>query len=79
MARKKFSMDEVKDTHGPMNSVSKDDAISWVGAPEVKHISQLDPKTKREVMAKKLKAVKSSKKADRRAGKQIIKNIDKKE
>ena len=30
-------------------------------------------------MAKKLKAVKSSKKADRRAGKQIIKNIDKKE
>ena len=71
MARKKFSMDTVKDTHGPMNSVSKDDAISWVGAPGVKHLSQLDPKTKREVMAKKSKA-------DRRAGKQIIKNIDKK-
>ena len=71
-------MDNVKDTNGPMNSVSKDDAISWVGAPEVKHISQLEPKLKREVLAKKSKAIKSSKKADRRAGKQIIKNIDKK-
>lgn len=78
MARKKFRMDNVKDTNGPMNSVSKDDAISWVGAPEVKHISQLEPKLKREVLAKKSKAIKSSKKADRRAGKQIIKNIDKK-
>jgi hypothetical protein len=78
MAKKKFNMEEIKDVNGPMNSVSKDDALYWAGAPDVKHISQLEPKLKREVLAKKSKAVKSSKKAERNASKQILKNLDRK-
>lgn len=78
MAKKKFCIEQIKDTHGPMNSVSKDDALYWAGAPNVKHLSQLEPKLKREVLAKKSKAVKSSKKAERSASKQILKNLDRK-
>lgn len=76
MARKKYNVEKVKDTHGPMNSVSKDDALIWVGAPQVKHLSQLDPRLKREVLAKKAKAEKSTKKADRQVSKQIMKNLN---
>lgn len=71
MSRKKFDKELIKDNHGPMNSVSKDDALVWAGAPAVKHLSKLEPSVRREVLAKKKKAENSSKKADRNMSKQI--------
>ena len=71
MSNKKFNKDLIKDNHGPMNSVSKDDALVWAGAPPVKHLSNLEPRIRREVLAKKKKAETSSKKADRNISKQI--------
>ena len=32
MSNKKFNKEELKDTHGPMNSVAKDDAEVWANA-----------------------------------------------
>jgi len=71
MSNKKFNKDLIKDNHGPMNSVSKDDALVWAGAPPVKNLSNLEPRIRREVLAKKKKAETSSKKADRNISKQI--------
>jgi len=76
MSNKKFNKDNIKDTHGPMNSVSKEDALVWANAPDVKHLSKLEPHKRREVIAKKNKAVRSSKKADRKLSKSIIRNIE---
>ena len=45
MAHKKFENQDLEDNHGPMNSVAKDDALVWAGAPPVKHLSKLDPDT----------------------------------
>ena len=53
MANKKFSNKVLNDTLGPMNSVSKDDALAFVGVKGVKHLSKLDAELKREVLAKK--------------------------
>lgn len=75
MAKKRFTEDVLEDTHGPMNSVSKEDALVLTGVPIVKHLSKLDAETRREVVAKKRKLVKSSKKQDRRDSKSIMKNI----
>ena len=75
MASKKFNTKVLSDTHGPMNSVSKDDALAYVGVKGVKHLSKLDAELKREVLAKKRKLVNSTKKQDRRDSKRIIKNI----
>ena len=75
MANKKFSNEVPNDTLGPMNSVSKDDALAFVGIKGVKHLSKLDAEAKREVLAKKRKLVNSTKKQDRRNSKNIIKNI----
>jgi hypothetical protein len=75
MASKKFNTKDLNDTHGPMNSVSKDDALAYVGVKGVKHLSKLDAELKREVLAKKRKLVNSTKKQDRRDSKRIIKNI----
>ena len=75
MAKKKFNKEVLSDTHGPMNSVSKDDALVFVGIKGVKHLSKLDAEAKREVLAKKRKLVNSTKKQDRRNSKNIIKNI----
>ena len=41
MSNKKFNKEELTDLHGPMNSVAKDDALVWAGAPDVKHLSNL--------------------------------------
>jgi hypothetical protein len=76
MSNKKFNKDDIKDTHGPMNSVSKKDALVWANAPDVNHLSKLEPHKRREVIAKKNKAVRSSKKADRNISKNIIRNIE---
>ena len=75
MANKKFSRKVLSDTLGPMNSVSKDDALAFVGVKGVKHLSKLDAELKREVLAKKRKLVNSTKKQDRRDSKNIIKNL----
>ena len=73
--RKKVTLDDYEEIHGPMNSVSKEDALIWAGAPPVKHLSKLDPDTQRIVRAKKSKAQRSSKKQDRKASKEIMKHI----
>ena len=75
MTSKKFTNNVLHDTHGPMNSVSKEDALVLTGSAEVKHLSSLTKESKRQVLAKKRKLVNSTKKKDRRDGKQIIKNI----
>lgn len=75
MPNKKFNKEELKDTHGPMNSVAKDDAEVWANA---KAGVDYDPKQlKRVAVAKKQNAKKITKKHDRNVSKQIIKNIDK--
>ena len=71
MSRKKFDKELIKDNHGPMNSVSKDDALVWTGAPDVKDLKKLQPGLRRGVLAKIKKAENSSKKADRNISKQI--------
>lgn len=75
MAKKKFNKEILEDTHGPMNAVSKEDALVFTGVPQVKHLSKLDGETRRDVLAKKRKLVKSSKKQDRRDSKSIMKNL----
>ena len=57
MSRKKFDNELIKDNHGPMNSVSKDDALVWAGAPDVDDLKKLQPGLRRGVLAKKLKKV----------------------
>ena len=76
MAHKKFENQDLEDNHGPMNSVAKDDALVWAGAPPGKHLSKLDPDTQRIVRAKRYKAKRSSIKSDRRVSKEIIKHIE---
>ena len=71
MSRKKFDKELIKDNHGQMNSVSKDDALVWAGAPDVKDLKKLQPGLRRGVLAKIKKAENSSKKADRNISKQI--------
>jgi hypothetical protein len=73
--RKNINKSDFEETHGPMNSVSKEDALVWAGAPEVKHLSQLDSDLEKNVRAKKQKAKTSSKKQDRRIARDIIKHI----
>jgi hypothetical protein len=76
MSNKKIKKDDIKETHGPMNSVAKEDALVWAGAPDVKHLSKLEPHKRREVIAKKNKAKLSSKKHDRNISKSILRNIE---
>ena len=73
--RKNINKSDVEETHGPMNSGSKEDALVWACAPEVKHLSQLDSDLEKNVRAKKQKAKTSSKKQDRRIARDIIKHI----
>lgn len=73
MARKKtFDQEEITDTSGPMNSVSKDDSIVW--AHQKIGIDYDEKQIKRISQAKKKKAKNSSKKHDRQMNKQILKN-----
>lgn len=75
MASKRIKDQDIEDTHGPMNSVAKDDAKVWAGVDH-KDESEYDEDEHRVVVAKKQKAKKSSKKLDRRISKQLVKNID---
>ena len=71
--KKSISIDDIEETTGPMNSVAKDDALVYVGAPDVKHLSQLDPHVEREVRAKKNKIKRSSVKHERAIAKSVTK------
>jgi hypothetical protein len=74
MSNKKFNKEELKDTHGPMNSVAKDDAEVWANAKAGKDYDE--KQIHRIAVAKKKKAKISSKKHDRSVSKQILKNIE---
>ena len=74
MSNKKYNPSEIKDTHGPMNSVSKEDAKVWTSAKLGKNYDE--NQIKRIANAKKHKAKTSTKKHDRRMSKQILKNVD---
>lgn len=62
MAHKKFSKDELTELHGPMNSVSKEDAEEWTRR---KHSHETEEQQHRIKVAKKQKAKRASKKAER--------------
>lgn len=72
MSTKKFKTQDIQDTHGPMNSVAKADAMVWAG---VSNLETADDQQRRVVQAKKQKAKTASKKQDRRTAKEIIKHI----
>ena len=64
--KKSHKLEDILDEKiAPMNSVAKDDALVYAGAPEVKHLSQLQPKVEREVRAKKKKIQRSTTKLER--------------
>ena len=71
--KKSITIDDIQETVGPMNSVAKDDALVYVGAPEVKHLSQLEPHVEREVRAKKNKIKRSTVKHERAIAKSVTK------
>jgi len=73
--KKSISKEDLLATEGPMNSVAKDDALVYVGAPNVKHLSQLEPHVEREVRAKKNKIKRSTVKHERAIGKAVSKFI----
>jgi hypothetical protein len=73
MSNKKFNKEEVNDTHGPMNSVSKEDSKVWATAKAGKNYDA--KQIQRVAIAKKQKAVNSTKKYDRNISKQILKNV----
>ena len=71
--KKSITIDDIQETVGPMNSVAKDDALVYVGAPDVKHLSQLEPHVEREVRAKKNKIKRSTVKHERAIAKSVTK------
>lgn len=74
MTIKKFSVADIEDTVGPMNSVSKADAHIWASKKAISE--NLAPEQLHRIeVAKKRKAVTSSKKQDRKNSKDIIKHI----
>lgn len=75
MTVKKFSVDEVSDNHGPMNSVAKEHAKYW--AKKKAWSEDLSEHQIRRIeVAKKKKEVNASKKQDRKLSKDIIKHLD---
>jgi len=74
MSNKKFQDQDLEDNHGPMNSVSKDDAKVWA-TKKNRSKDFSEEQLHRIEVAKKQKEKKSSKKLDRRTSKQILKNI----
>jgi hypothetical protein len=75
MTVKKFSVDEVSDNHGPMNSVAKEHAKYWTKKKAwSEDLSQ--QQIHRIEVAKKKKEVTASKKQERKLSKDIIKHLD---
>lgn len=73
MSSKKVNTEDLTVTEGPMNNVASEDARVYANVDENR---PLDNKRKRIVVAKKQKIKKSSKKADRRVNKNLLKNIN---
>jgi hypothetical protein len=73
MARKNFDPHDLEELEGPMNDVATEDARVYANVDESR---ELDIHKERRVRAKKQKIKTSSKKADRRLNKAILKNID---
>lgn len=74
MAVKKFTPEEIKDNHGPMNSVAKEHARYW--AKKKAWSEDLSENQVRRIeVAKKKKEVTASKKQDRKNSKDIVKNL----
>lgn len=73
MATKKPNILDIQETHGPMNSVAKADAMVWAGVCDLENA---DDQQRRVVQAKKQKAKTASKKQDRKLAKEIIKYLD---
>ena len=74
MTVKKFSVEEVSDIHGPMNSVAKEHAKYWAKKKAwSEDLSEYQ--IHRIEVAKKKKEVNASKKQDRKNSKDIIKNF----
>lgn len=73
MSNKKFNKEDINDIHGPMNSVSKEDSKVWASAKAGKNYDA--KQIQRIALAKKRKAVNSTKKYDRNISKQILKNV----
>ena len=71
--KKRITNEDIEETMGPMNSVAKEDALVYAGAPEVKHLSQLQPSLEREVRAKKKAIKRSTVKHERAIGKAVNK------
>ena len=75
MSKKKIDPEELlEETHGPMNSVAKEDAKIWTAMKS--GIDYNEKQINRIVVAKKKKAKLSSKKDERRKAKQAIKYIE---
>ena len=74
MTVKKFSVEEVSDNHGPMNSVAKEHAKYWARKKAWSE-DLSEHQVHRIEVAKKKKEVTASKKQDRKNSKDIIKNL----
>tara|TARA_R110000796_G_scaffold45937_5_gene111090 strand:- start:11410 stop:11649 length:240 start_codon:yes stop_codon:yes gene_type:complete len=74
MTVKKFTSVDIEDIYGPMNSVSKADAEVWA-LQKVRSSDFSSEQIHRIEVAKKKKAVNSSKKQDRKNSKEIIRHL----
>lgn len=72
MSNKKITREDLTATEGPMNNVADEDAMVYAKADPNR---PLDIHKERQVRAKKQKIKNSSKKADRRINKSLLKNI----
>ena len=72
MAHKRIKSEDLQELHGPMNSVSKEDAEEWT---KRKHSHETEEQQHRIKVAKKQKAKNASKKHERNVSKNILKNI----
>lgn len=73
MSNKRITQEDLTETEGPMNNVASEDAFVYAKADPNR---PLDIHKQRQIRAKKQKIKKSSKKADRRINKNIIRNFD---
>jgi hypothetical protein len=74
MSNKKFAAQDLEDTHGPMNSVAKQDAKVWASKKNRSNDFSQEQLHRIEV-AKLQKEKRASKKIDRRTSKQLLRNI----
>lgn len=73
MARKYLTDEDISDIHGPMNSVSNEDAKEWTRR---KHAHETEEQQHRIKVAKKQKAKNSSKKHERKVSKHIMRTLN---